>query len=41
MREKWQKQMSLMAPIKDHPQSKELKIISTIIDSNPTISEMV
>lgn len=41
MREKWQKQMSLMAPIKDHPQSKELKIISTIIDSNPTISKLV
>lgn len=37
MREKWQKQMPLMAHIKDHPQSKELEAISAIIDANPTI----
>ena len=41
MRENRQKQMPLMAHIKEHPQSKELKMISTIIDNNPTISEMV
>lgn len=41
MREKIQKQMPLMAHIQDHEQSKELKVISTIIDSNPTISELV
>jgi IS5 family transposase len=37
MREKWQKQMPLMPQITDHAQSKELKVISTIIDANPTI----
>jgi IS5 family transposase len=37
MREKWQKQMPLMAHIMDHPQSKELEVISAIIDANPTI----
>lgn len=41
MREKWQKQMPLMAHIKDHPQSKELEAISTIIDATPTICEKV
>jgi hypothetical protein len=41
MREKIQKQMPLMAHIQDHEQSKELKVISTIIDSNPTIAELV
>ena len=41
MRENRQKQMPLMAHIKEHPQSKELKMISTIIDNNSTISEMV
>jgi IS5 family transposase len=37
MREKWQKQMPLMAHIRDHPQSQELEVISAIIDENPTI----
>ena len=37
MREKWQKQMPLMAHIADHAQSQELKVISAIIDANPTI----
>lgn len=37
MREKWQKQMPLMAHILDHPQSQELEVISAIIDANPTI----
>jgi IS5 family transposase len=37
MREKWQKQMPLMAHIMDHPQSQELEAISAIIDANPTI----
>jgi IS5 family transposase len=37
MREKWQKQMPLMAHIADHPQSRELEVISAIIDANPTI----
>ena len=41
MREKWQKQMPLMPQIKDHAQSKELEIISDIIDSNPTICERI
>ena len=37
MREKRQKQIPLMAHILDHPQSKELEIISGIIDENSTI----
>ena len=37
MREKWQKQMPLMAHIMDHPQSQELEMISRIIDANSTI----
>lgn len=37
MREKRQKQMPLMAHILDHPQSRELEMISTIIDKKPTI----
>jgi IS5 family transposase len=41
MREKWQKQMPLMTQIKNHSQSKELKIISSIIDANPIICERV
>jgi IS5 family transposase len=41
MREKWQKQMPLMHPITDHAQSKELKVISNIIDANPIICERV
>jgi IS5 family transposase len=41
MREKWQKQMPLMAHILDHPQSQELEAISAIIDANSTICEHV
>ena len=41
MREKWQKQMRLMPRIKDHAQSKELEVISNIIDANSTIYERV
>jgi transposase, IS5 family len=41
MREKWQKQMPLMPRIKNHAQSKELEIISNIIDANSTIYERV
>jgi len=41
MREKWQKQMPLMHPITDHAQSKELKVISNIIDANPIICDRV
>ena len=37
MREKWQKQMPLMAHIMNHPQSQELETFSAIIDANPTI----
>ena len=37
MREKWQKQIPLMAHILDHPQSRELEVISGIIDANPII----
>jgi len=37
MREKWQKQMPLMPQITDHAQSKELQVISTIINATPTI----
>jgi len=37
MREKRQKQMPLMPRITDHAQSKELEVISTIIDANPII----
>ena len=37
MREKYQKQMPLMPHILDHPQSKELEVISDIIDANSTI----
>ena len=40
MREKHQKQMPLMAHIKNHPQNKELEMISSIINKNPIISEM-
>ena len=38
MREIHQKQMPLMAHIKDHPQNKELETISAIIDENSIIS---
>ena len=41
MREKWQKQMPLMAHILDHPQSRELEVISGIIDENPTICDHI
>ena len=41
MREKWQKQMPLMAHILDHPQSQELEVISAIIDANPTICRYI
>ena len=41
MREKWQKQMPLMAHILDHPQSQELEVISGIIDANTTICQYI
>lgn len=41
MREKRQKQMPLMGHIQDHAQSKELKLISTIMDNTLTIAELV
>ena len=41
MREKWPKQMPLMAHILDHSQSQELEVISAIIDANPTICEHI
>lgn len=41
MREKWQKQMPLMAHITDHSQAQELEMISDIIDTNPTICSYV
>ena len=36
MRENYQKQMPLMSHILDHPQSKELEVISNVIDTNAT-----
>ena len=41
MREKWQKQMPLMAHILDHPQSQELEVISGLIDANSTICQYI
>jgi hypothetical protein len=41
MREKWQNQMPLMAHIMDHAQSKELEMISNIIDANSIICQYV
>jgi IS5 family transposase len=41
MREKWQKQMPLMAHITDHPQAQELEMISKIIDANFTICNYI
>ncbi len=41
MREKWQKQMPLMAHILDHPQSQELEVISSIIDENSNICQHI
>ena len=37
MREKHQKQMPLLEPGSDHPQARELEVISNIIDNTPTI----
>ena len=37
MREKHQKQMPLMESASDHPQAKEMEVISNIIDNTPTI----
>lgn len=41
MREKWQKQMPLMAHITNHPQNQELEAISAIIDAKPIICERI
>lgn len=41
MRKKWQSQMPLMPQITDHAQSKELKVISNIINANPIICDRV
>ena len=41
MREKWPKQMPLMSHILDHAQSRELEVISGIIDANPIICEHI
>ena len=41
MRKKWPKQMSLMSHILDHAQSRELEVISGIIDATPTICEHI
>lgn len=41
MREKWQKQMPLIPQKADHPQARELEIISGILDSTPIICELV
>ncbi len=41
MRENRQKQMPLMNHILDHPQSKELEVISAIIEANPTICHFI
>lgn len=41
MREKSKKQIPLMTPAVDHPQAEELERISLILDSNPTIAELV
>jgi len=41
MREKWQKQMPLMAHILDHSQSQELEVISSIIDENSNICQHI
>jgi len=41
MRKKWQQQMPLMPHIKEHNLSKELQVISNIIDANPIICEQV
>jgi IS5 family transposase len=41
MRKKWEPQMPLMPAEIDHPQAKELAVISGIISSNPIICELV
>ena len=41
MREKWQKQIPLMAHITDHSQAQELAMISEIIDTNDTICSYI
>lgn len=41
MRKKWQKQMPLMHQVTDHSQSKELEVISNIIDANIIIYDRV
>jgi len=41
MREKWPRQMPLMSHILDHSQSKELEVISGVIDANPIICEHI
>jgi IS5 family transposase len=41
MRKKNQKQLPLMASVIEHPRAKELEQISQILDSIPTINEMV
>ena len=41
MRKIWQKQMPLMAHIQDHEQNQELMMISSIIESNPTICQHI
>ena len=41
MREKSQKQLPLMHLTPDHPQARELKAISRILDAEPTITTLV
>lgn len=41
MRKKWQKQIPLMAHIQDHEQNQELSMISSIINSDPTICQHI
>ena len=41
MRKKWQQQRPLMDSIADHPQAQELEAISRIIDSDPSICDLV
>ena len=41
MRKIWQKQIPLMAHIQDHEQNQELMMISSIIESNPTICQHI
>jgi IS5 family transposase len=41
MRKKYQKQMPLIATDIDHPKAKELDVISRVLDSIPTITDMV